>query len=100
MNILTSKLPDSLFFFLNKVAKKDDLVIIIKLQFSSFPKNNFKQDWGPEDIFEFMHGYIVGEILVGAMLVTRTEEQNTLTSEEIEEIGQMVLPKKSIFCLN
>ncbi len=47
-----------------------------------------------------MHGYIVGEILVGAMLAARTEKQNPLTSEEIEEIGQMVVPKKSIFCLN
>ncbi len=44
-----------------------------------------------------MPGYIVGEILVGAMLAARTEKQNPLTSEEIEEIGQLVLPKKSIF---
>jgi hypothetical protein len=29
-----------------------------------FPKNNFKEDWRPEEIFEFIHGYIVGEILV------------------------------------
>jgi len=50
-----------------------------------------------EDIFEFMPGYIVGGILVGAMLAARTEKQNPLTSEEIEEIGQLVLPKKSIF---
>jgi len=34
----------------------------------SFPKNNFKEDWRPEEIFEFIHGYVVGEILVGAML--------------------------------
>ncbi len=40
-----------------------------------------------------MHGYIVGEILVGAMLAARTDKQNPLTSEEIEEIGQMVVTK-------
>ena len=27
-------------------------------------KNNFKEDWRPEDIFEFIYGYVVGEILV------------------------------------
>jgi len=25
-------------------------------------KNNLKEDWRPEEIFEFIHGYIVGEI--------------------------------------
>ena len=47
-----------------------------------------------------MYGYIVGEILVGSLFAARTGKQNPLTSEEIGEIGQMVLPKKSIFCLN
>jgi len=47
-----------------------------------------------------MHDYVVGEFLAGAMLAARTEKQNPLTSEEIEDIGQMVLPKKSIFFLN
>jgi len=41
--------------------------------------------------------WFVGEILVGAMLAARIEKQNPLTSEEIEEIGQMVLQKNQFF---